>query len=65
MHDPVASTPLNPLKHKTRFLEIAHVVLGHTAVADMEDDETLTHQVEEVEAEAVAYLLCALLDLPG
>ena len=57
--------PLNPLKHKTRFHEMAHVVLGHTAVADMHDDEALTRQIEEAEAEGVAYLLCALLDLPG
>ena len=31
----------------------------------MQDDETLTRQIEEAEAEGVAYLLCALLDLPG
>jgi hypothetical protein len=61
----IGISPLNPLKHKTRFHEMAHVVLGHTAAADMHDDETLTRQVEEVEAESVAYLLCALLDLPG
>ena len=61
----IGINPLNPLKHKTRFHEMAHVVLGHTAVADMQDDETLTRQIEEVEAESVAYLLCALLDLPG
>ncbi|MGS0757070.1 ArdC-like ssDNA-binding domain-containing protein, partial [Roseateles sp. GG27B] len=61
----IAISPLNPLKHKTRFHEMAHVVLGHTATGDMQDDETLTRQVEEAEAEGVAYLLCALLDLPG
>ena len=61
----IGISPLNPLKHKTRFHEMAHVVLGHTAVADMHDDETLTRQIEEAEAEGVAYLLCALLDLPG
>ena len=36
---------MNPLKHKTRFHEMAHVVLGHTAVADMHDDEALTRQI--------------------
>lgn len=36
-----------------------------SAVADMHDDEALTRQIEEAEAEGVAYLLCALLDLPG
>jgi N-terminal domain of anti-restriction factor ArdC len=61
----IGINPMNPLKHKTRFHEMAHVVLGHTAVADMQDDEALTRQIEEVEAESVAYLLCALLDLPG
>ena len=61
----IAINPLNPLKHKTRFHEMAHVVLGHTADADMQDDETLTRQIAEAEAEGVAYLLCALLDLPG
>ena len=61
----IGINPLNPLKHKTRIHEMAHVVLGHTAVADMHDDETLTRQIEEAEAEGVAYLLCALLDLPG
>ena len=61
----IGISPLNPLKHKTRFHEIAHVVLGHTADADMRDDEVLTRQIEEAEAEGVAYLLCALLDLPG
>jgi len=61
----IGLNPLNPLKHKTRFHEMAHVVLGHTAVADMHDDEALTRQIVEAEAEGVAYLLCALLDLPG
>jgi N-terminal domain of anti-restriction factor ArdC len=61
----IGINPMNPLKHKTRFHEMAHVVLGHTAGADMHDDEALTQQIEEVEAESVAYLLCALLDLPG
>jgi hypothetical protein len=61
----IGISPLNPLKHKTRFHEMAHVVLGHTTVTDMHDDETLTRQIEEAEAEGVAYLLCALLDLPG
>ena len=61
----IGVSPLNLLKHKTRFHEMAHVVLGHTAVADMHDDEALTRQIEEAEAEGVAYLLCALLDLPG
>jgi hypothetical protein len=31
----------------------------------MHDDEDLTRQIVEVEAESVAYFLCTLLDLPG
>ena len=31
----IGLNPMNPLKHKTRFHEMAHVVLGHTTVADM------------------------------
>ena len=61
----IGLNPLNPLKHKTRIHEMAHVVLGHTVGADMRDGETLTRQIGEAEAEGVAYLLCALLDLPG
>ncbi|MBE0548366.1 MAG: DUF1738 domain-containing protein [Rubrivivax sp.] len=61
----IGLNPMNPLKHKTRIHEMAHVVLGHTAIAEMHDDEILTRQIEEAEAEGVAYLLCALLDLPG
>ena len=57
--------PLNPLKHKTRFHELAHVVLGHTEQADIVDGQELSRSIEEVEAESVAYILCALLDLPG
>ena len=45
----IAINPLNPLPHKTRFHELAHVLLGHTAE----------------EAESVALLCCAALQLPG
>lgn len=64
----IAISPLNLLKHKTRFHELAHVVLGHTAendVIDMSDTEATPRDIHEVEAEGVAYLLCVLLDLPG
>ena len=52
----ISLNPLNPLKHKTRFHELAHVVLGHTE-ALMVDDAELTMEVAEVEAESVAWLL--------
>jgi hypothetical protein len=29
----IAINPVNPLPHKTRFHELAHVLLGHTAEA--------------------------------
>jgi antirestriction protein ArdC len=51
--------------HKTRFHELAHVVLGHTAEAAMTDSERTPKDIREVEAESVAYVLCSLLGLPG
>jgi antirestriction protein ArdC len=61
----IAINPLNPFKHKTRFHEIAHVMLGHTAIGNMIDGAEIELSVAEVEAESVAYVLCALLGLPG
>lgn len=60
----ISLNPLNPLKHKTRFHEMAHVILGHTEEVMVDGDE-LTMSVAEAEAESVAYLLCSVLDLPG
>lgn len=61
----IAISPLNPFKHKTRFHEMAHIVLGHTEEDDMTDTPTTPRDIREAEAEGVAYILCALLDLPG
>jgi len=61
----IAINPLNPLRHKTRFHEMAHVVLGHTTIGTMEDEQEIDDAMAEVEAESVAYVLCSLLDLPG
>ena len=61
----IGISPLNPLKHKTRFHEMAHVVLGHTTESDMSDGPETARHIAEAEAEGVAYILCALLDLPG
>lgn len=63
--DTIAINPVAEHPHKTRFHEIAHVVLGHTKESLMTDSEMTPRDVREVEAEGVAYLLCALLDLPG
>jgi antirestriction protein ArdC len=47
--NPVAAAPL-----KTTFHELAHVLIGHTAEADMRDDERTPRNVRELEAEATA-----------
>jgi antirestriction protein ArdC len=61
----IAVSPLNPLPHKTTFHELAHVLLGHTAEGDQNDGELTLRNLRECEAEAVAMLCCAALDLPG
>jgi hypothetical protein len=61
----IAINPLAVLPHKTRFHEMAHVILGHTAETSMQDDERTPRNLREVEAESVAFILCSLLDLPG
>lgn len=60
-----AINPLAALPHKTRFHEIAHIVLGHTAEGTMTDSERTPRDIREVEAESVAYILCSILELPG
>jgi hypothetical protein len=57
---PIAAQPL-----KTLFHECAHVVLGHTAEAELTDDERTPRNLREVEAEGTAMLVCAALQLPG
>jgi hypothetical protein len=61
----IAISPLSPLPHKTLFHEMAHVELGHTAEADFTDSEQTPRSLREVEAEAVALLLCESLSLAG
>jgi antirestriction protein ArdC len=61
----IAINPVAVLPHKTRFHELAHVVLGHTLEGAMHDDENTPRDIREVEAESVAYILCSVLDLPG
>jgi hypothetical protein len=60
----IAISSLNPLPHKTRFHELAHVLLGHTTEGEQNDGD-LTPRNLECEAEAVALLCCAALELPG
>lgn len=61
----IAINPVAALPHKTRFHELAHVTLGHTAEGTMRDDDTTPRDLREVEAESVAYICCATLGLPG
>lgn len=57
---PVAENPLKTMLH-----ELAHVVLGHTAVADCADSGVLDRAEREVEAEGTAYIVASVLKLDG
>ncbi len=61
----IAISPLNPMPHKTVFHELAHVLLGHTSEGEQSDGDRVPRSLRECEAEAVALLCCAALDLPG
>jgi hypothetical protein len=61
----VAVSPIAQLPHKTLFHELAHVVLEHTVESDFHDGEHTPRNIREVEAEAVALLLCESLELQG
>ena len=61
----VAISPLAEIPHKTLFHELAHIELGHTVESEFTDSETTPRNLKEVEAEAVAMLLCESLELPG
>jgi hypothetical protein len=63
----IAVSPVAELPDKTRFHELAHVVLGHTAEADagLTDSEMTPRSLREVEAEAVALVCLEALGLPG
>jgi antirestriction protein ArdC len=61
----IAINPVNPLPFKTTFHELAHVLLGHCAEGIQADSELTPRNLKECEAEAVALLCCAALELPG
>jgi len=63
----IAVSPVAELPHKTRFHELAHVVLGHTSEADggLTDSEMTPRSLREVEADAVALVCLEALGLPG
>jgi hypothetical protein len=60
----IAINPVNPMPYKTRFHEIAHVLLDHTTEGTLHDGELTPRSLRECEAEAVALLCCAALGLP-
>jgi antirestriction protein ArdC len=60
-----AISPLAALPHKTLFHELSHVELGHRVESDFSDSEQTPRNLREVEAEAVALLLCESLELSG
>ncbi len=61
----IAVSPVAAMPYKTTFHELAHVMLGHTAEGDQTDSDITPRNLRECEAEAVAMLCCAALDLPG
>jgi len=62
----VAINPVAAMPAKTLFHELAHVILGHTAEASLNDgSERTPRSLREVEAECVALLCCESLGLPG
>jgi antirestriction protein ArdC len=61
----IAVSPIAALPFKTTIHEIAHIVLGHTAEGELQDDERTPRNLREVEAEATALLICAALNQPG
>jgi hypothetical protein len=61
----IAVSPISPLPYLTRFHELAHVLLGHTAEGDQNDGALIPRNLRECEAEAVAMRCCAALGLPG
>ncbi|MCS6997560.1 MAG: ArdC-like ssDNA-binding domain-containing protein [Casimicrobiaceae bacterium] len=60
----IAVSPLAAFPWKTTFHELAHCLL-HADRGEMSDGETIPHDIAEAEAEAVAFLCCATLGLPG
>jgi len=61
----IAVSPVAAMPHKTRFHELAHVVLGHTTEGEQTDSERTPRSLREVEAEAVALVCLEALALPG
>ncbi len=62
----IAVSPVAYHPERTRFHEMAHILLGHTAETTLTDGQERTpRDLREVEAEAVAYLCIQCLGLGG
>lgn len=62
----ISISPIAFAPHRTLFHEIAHILLGHTQeVEEMSDEEELSMNLREVEAECVALLCSESLRLSG
>ena len=61
----IAVSPIAALPFKTTLHEVGHIVLGHTAEGECADSDITPRSLREVEAECVAMLCCAALELPG
>lgn len=61
----IAINPLAQLPFKTLFHELGHIVLGHTNKEVLADNEELTKNIIEVEAEATALLCLESLGMNG
>src|SRR5262245_48261166 len=61
----IAVSPIAANPFKTTCHELAHVLIGHTAEAETRDDERTARNIQELEAEATAMLVCDALQLPG
>jgi hypothetical protein len=61
----IAVSPIAAFPHKTTFHEMAHICLGHTTEADFSDHDAIPRNLQEVEAESVALILCETLGLEG
>jgi len=61
----IAINPVAQMPAKTTFHELAHIELGHTIEAAVNDSETLPRSLKEVEAESVALLCLESLGMDG
>src|SRR4029077_15998037 len=61
----IAINPVAQMPAKTTFHELAHIKLGQTSEAAVNDSETLPRSLKEVEAESVALLCLESLGMDG